>query len=258
MKKSKKVWKNQFAKTRQETGDIAMCAKAQTFAYSLQECGTFLCAGADAKLFIKTMFTGDFQNCDVLFGSSCGLLLSSEAQVIDLIHVINTGNNEYLILTSEQNTEEDFEWLEAHANLAQDKKEIFENLIFENQTGKLASLLLFGKAAEKVYKNLVDICEGKIAFIASELGENSYLAPAGQAYLLFVPLAIAAEVGEILNEFSGLEMLEPDEYKAMLEASNECYLKLEDGKYYMPAELGLQSLLRNEKDFVGAKFLEEE
>ena len=236
---------------------LAKFDNKKTYAYSLQDCGVFLCSGSDASLFIKTMFTGSFQNCDVLFSSSCGLLLNSNAQVIDLVYVIKTGDNEYLILTSEQNANEDYEWLQAHANLHQDDNRIFNDLVFENETGKLASLLLFGKNAENVYKYIVDVCSNKVAIISTELSENSYIAPTEEAFLIFVPLVVASEIGEILTEFDYLEMIEPDEYKSFMCDSNQYYSKLIEGKYYLPSELGLNNLLRDEKNFVGAMFLED-
>lgn len=231
---------------------------SKTYTYDMSEYGTFLISGTDAPLFISTMFTGNFQNCNVLFGSACGLLLNAQAQVIDVVYVICTGNNEYLMLTSKENEQEDFEWLDAHAKLKSDDNLVFQNLSFENQSGKLASLLIFGACAAQVYKFLTNACDGKVAYIATELKKDAYGVPSNEGYLLFVPFALAPEIGELLNSLSGVEMLNTKEFFELLDGQKNFCPQLKESKYYKPEELNLMYLVRDEKNFVGARFMKEE
>lgn len=232
-----------------------MAYQTNTYAYSLTDYGTFLIAGNDAELFIKTMFSGNLSLCQEIFTASCGLLLNSDAEVIDVVYVIRTGDNEFLMLTSSQNAEEDFDWLEAHANLEQNGQKVFYDLTFENQTGNLANLLLFGNKAFEIFTSITNLCKNKVAYIASEIKEPCYGIPANHGFFLFVPLAVAPEIGILLNRHEELEMLTDDEFNDMLKNSNVFCPQLNEGKYYKPSELNLNYLLRKTNDFVGARAL---
>ena len=106
--------------------------------------GTVHVTGADSARFLQTMLTADIEAIDVLGGSVPALALTPAGEVIDLIHVVRTGDAEYLLITNAPNTDEVVEWLTDHASVADDEGRLFPDVDVTDETGRLAAIALMG------------------------------------------------------------------------------------------------------------------
>ena len=129
------------------------------YAVDLSMAGTIRIVGADAPRFVRTMYSGSMESFDQLFGISQGMILSSQGEVIDMVGVVRTGNDECLVVTSTDNVGEVLMWLEAHAELEDDKGRIFPDLTIEDQSMKLAMMLLYGPGSAELFDELQAACE---------------------------------------------------------------------------------------------------
>lgn len=224
-------------------------------ACDLSDYGTLRVAGAGATLFVRTMFSGPLEPLQTLFGLSQGLLLNAQGEVIDVVGALRTGDDEYLLLTSPGNTEEGLEWLQAHVELADDNGPVFEGTVVEDQSEHLAVLALYGSAAPAVYHALEEACAGQLVFMGAELAAGAYGVPGDPAFLLFAPVNLAAQVGDFLQGCLTLEVVDFGEFRSQALEAGRCNLLLDAAEYHTPAQLGLEHLLRSERDFVGARAL---
>ena len=226
------------------------------YAVDLSMAGTIRIVGADAPRFVRTMYSGSMESFDQLFGISQGMILSSQGEVIDMVGVVRTGNDECLIVTSTDNVGEVLMWLEAHAELEDDKGRIFPELTIEDQSMKLAMMLLYGPGSAGLFDELQAACEAsRIFMIGCSFDEACYAVPEGPARFFIVAPNMAPEVGRFLNERLNVEVLKLDEYTQQLMEAGQVAPALQDPGYHSPAELGLEGYLRDVHDFVGARAL---
>lgn len=225
------------------------------YACDISDYGTLRIAGEDAPLFVQTMFSGALEPLDTLFGVSQGLLLSAQGEVIDVVSVVRTGDAEYLVLASPANTAEALEWLQAHAELERDGKRAFAGTVVEDQSDHMAVLVVYGAGAAAVLGSLKEACDGQMLFIDCALPPGAYGVAVDPAFLLFAPLAVAAQVGEFLQGCLTLEAVDFDAFLMQTCAAGRYNLQLDAAEYRTPAQLGLEHLLRSEHDFVGARAL---
>ena len=225
------------------------------YAVDLSMAGMIRIYGADAPRFVRTMYSGSMENFDTLYGISQGMILSAEGEVMDMVGVIRTGSDECLVVTSTDNIGEILMWLNAHAELEDDNGRIFADVTIEEQSMKLAMMLIYGEKSDALFAELQQACEGKIYMIACRFPQTTYAVPAGPGHLFVVAPNMAHHIGEFLNSCEEVEVLRLDEYQAQLARTGMICEGLGDAEYHKPAELGLESFLRDVHDFVGARAL---
>lgn len=226
------------------------------YAVDLSMAGMIRIYGADAPRFVRTMYSGSMESFDTLYGISQGMILSAQGEVMDMVGVIRTGNDECLVITSTDNIAEILMWLNAHAELEDDNGRIFPDVTIEDQSLKLAMMLIYGETSDALFSELEQACEGKIYMIASRFAKTTYAVPQGPGHLFVVAPNMAHHIGEFLNSCTEVEVLKLDEYKEQLARSGMICEGLEDAEYHKPAELGLAGFMRDVHDFVGARALD--
>ena len=226
------------------------------YAVDLSMAGTIRVVGADAPRFVRTMYSGSMEAFDQLFGLSQGMILSSEGEVIDMVGVVRTGNDECLVITSTDNVGEVLMWLQAHAELEDDKGRIFPEVTIEDQSMKLAMMMLYGPGSTPLFQELKAACEeSRVFMIPCDLAPGSYAVPSGEGHFFVVAPNMAPQVGRFLNEHLNVEVLTLDEYTEQLMQAGCIAPALQDPGYHSPSELGLEPFLRDVRDFVGARAL---
>ncbi|MGN0039065.1 MAG: hypothetical protein ACI36Y_08045 [Coriobacteriales bacterium] len=226
------------------------------YAIDLSMAGTIRIVGADAPRFVRTMYSGSMEAFDQLFGLSQGMILNSEGEVIDMVGVVRTGNDECLVITSTDNVGEVLMWLQAHAELEDDKGRIFPQVAVEDQSMKLAMMMLYGPGSTALFEELKAACEeSRIFMIPCNLAPGAYAVPSGPGHFFVVAPNMAPQVGRFLNEHLNVEVLKLDEYTQQLMEAGRIAPALGDPGYHSPAELGLEPYLRDVRDFVGARAL---
>lgn len=226
------------------------------YAIDLSMAGTIRVVGADAPRFVRTMYSGSMEAFDQLFGLSQGMILNSEGEVIDMVGVVRTGNDECLVITSTDNVGEVLMWLQAHAELEDDKGRIFPQVAVEDQSMKLAMMMLYGPGSTALFEELKAACEeSRIFVIPCDLAPGAYAVPSGPGHFFVVAPNMAPQVGRFLNEHLNVEVLKLDEYTQQLMEAGRIAPALGDPGYHSPAELGLEPYLRDVRDFVGARAL---
>ena len=225
------------------------------YAADISHAGMIRIYGADAPRFVRTMYSGSMENFDTLYGVSQGMILSSEGEVMDMVGVIRTGSDECLAITSTDNVAEILMWLKAHAELEDDNGPIFADVTIEDQSLKLAMMLIYGCKSDALFAELKQACEGKIYMIDVRFPETTYAVPQGPGHLFVVAGNMAHHIGEFLNSCQEVEALTPDEYSAQLAATGMICEQIGDADYHKPDELGLMPFLRDVHDFVGARAL---
>ena len=225
------------------------------YACDISDSGTLRIWGSGARGFLRAMCSAPLDACVSLMDVCQGLLLSGQGEVIDVVQIICTGDDEFLMLTSGSNTEEVFEWLEAHAELKDGDDLVFGQVAVSDESSKMAIMVLYGPGCPEVLKQLGDACMGQPLFMSCNFDKPAYGIPLAPGALLFVPMNLASQFGDLLNENLDLEVVDYEHYVAQLLAQGLYCKGLADAQYHQPAELGLEWLMRDENDFVGARAL---
>ncbi len=230
--------------------------------------GKLRLSGASSHDFIRTMCTADTEPLGELGGVAASLILTSEAEIIDVVLVIRTGDNEYMITTNEENADEVFSWLEAHARIKDDQGPIFEGLEVSDESQTLADIVLFGPGSKAVLDELsagtLDVAPktGKLSMVQLDTVPVMLLQTPvlpgydGEAYELFCSQTGANGIVYALMSFPEIDPMEMDEYVELRKKLGTWFSAAEDAAYTYPDEAGLMHLVRSEYDFVGAKALE--
>jgi glycine cleavage system aminomethyltransferase T len=212
------------------------------------------------------MFTAEVGALDEPGTVMASLLLTGEAEIIDAVLIIRTGDDEYMITTNSATAGEAFAWLEAHAEIKDDEGAIFEGLALSNETEKLAGVVLFGEGSTSVLEELA----GRSLDAFPRLGSltmaqldtvpalilNSPVLPAEtEVYELFCPPASVEGLTHALLSFPEIDSMDAKEYQALREQQGTWFAQADDAAYAFPDELGLLRLVRTPMDFVGAQAL---
>ena len=230
-----------------------MTAHDIVYACDISDMGVLRLYGSDCEAFLKTMFSGAMGCLEELFGVSQGLILNGQGQVIDLVSALRTGDSEFLLLCTASNSDEVFEWLSAHAELADDNGPVFGDTHLENDSEKMAIMALYGSGLEGVLQALERACGQQQLYLKCDFAKKAYGIPFAPGCFLFVPMQLAESIGDVLQGILTLEVLNYDEYRRQL-LDNGCLCEaLEEGEYSTPQELGLMDYLRDGADFVGAR-----
>jgi glycine cleavage system aminomethyltransferase T len=228
--------------------------------------GKLRISGSSAHDFIRTMFTADVEKLEQLGGATASLLLTGEAEIIDTVIIIRTGDNEYMVTTHSQTVEEVFDWLTAHGKITDDEGAIFEGLEITNQTAALADVVLFGEGSRAVIDELSNGTfasaphTGHITLVQLDtvtvlVFESPVLPGIGEVYELLCPPDGAEGLKYAFMSFPEIDPMPFDEYRALRIESKTWFEQADEASYIFPHDAGLLHLIRKESDFVGAKAL---
>jgi hypothetical protein len=210
------------------------------------------------------------------------LLLTSQAEIIDIIMVARTGTEEFMLTAHPDTASEVFEWLLSHSQIADEAGAVFADLEISDQTDALATLALYGGSAAAILDELTSggwqtALDGRAALGIVEIGRLSVmlvkwpflqggsadgLADSSAAssadpwvYEIHLPKAANAELQNILLGFAEVDPESFDDYRQRRKAAHTWFSASERAAYTTPSTPGLLTLLRETRDFVGAKAL---
>jgi glycine cleavage system aminomethyltransferase T len=212
------------------------------------------------------MFTADTEALAEPGTTTASLLLTGEAEIIDVVLIIRTGDNEYMVTTNPSTANEAFAWLEAHAKIRDDEGALFENLAITNETEKLAGVVLFGKGSTAVLDELAGqplaafphvghLTMAQLDTVPALILDSPLLPTEAEAYELFCPPASVQGLIHALLSFPEIDPLDTDEYRALREQQGTWFAQADEAAYSFPDETGLMRLVRASMDFVGGQAL---
>jgi glycine cleavage system aminomethyltransferase T len=235
----------------------------------LSAIGKLRVSGSAAHDFMRIMFTVDPADLEELGSVSASLVLTGDAEVIDVVLIIRTGDNEYMVTTNEQNTDEVYAWLLAHSELTDDKGAIFEGLVVSDESEALADIVLFGQGSKVVLDelsghtltsaphtgklNMVQLDTVPVMLLATPVLESL----GSEAYELLCPVNGANGIVYALMSFPEIDPMELSEYIELRKDLGTWFAAAEDASYTHPDLAGLMHLVRADMDFVGGKALTE-
>ncbi|MDR2587719.1 MAG: hypothetical protein LBC23_05620 [Coriobacteriales bacterium] len=230
--------------------------------------GKFRVSGAAAHDFIRIMFTADTALLAEPGSVAPSLLLTGEAEVIDLVLIIRTGPDEYMVTTSPATIDEAFAWLSAHGKISDEEGAIFEGLALSNETDKLADVVLFGEGSTAVLEELAvggfaaSPCTGSLTMVQLDTVPALMLAspvlpgePSGEVFELFCSPAGAQGLANAFLSFPEMEPVEVDEYRSLRAQQGTWFSQAAAAAYTFPDEAALMGFVRAPMDFVGGQAL---
>lgn len=229
--------------------------------------GKLRISGKDSHDFIRIMFTADVGVFKKIGNRAAALLLTGEAEVIDVVMIIRTGDNEYMVTTNEENTDEAFSWLLAHSQIKDEQGAIFGNLNISDESDALADIVLFGSGARKVLSELskgtLDVSPSTEALSMVQLGNSAVLlldvsGPLGfeqDAFELLCPNDSANGIIYMLMSFPEINPIELIDYIQIRTDRGTWFAASKDVAYVYPDDVQLMHLVRAQMDFVGGKSL---
>ncbi len=239
--------------------------------------GKIRISGENASEFVRVMTTVEPWRLEMPGQFAVALVLNAEGDIIDLVMIARTGDQEYILFSSPETTDELVMWLQAHAEIVDGEGgAVFEDLGVEDVSSPIATIALYGPKAQMI----LDELSGKD--VSETLGDkNLALFPIGQLQVMIVrwpflrahgwqmPLEAEGEVFEvylpaqasedfkqILLGFAEIDPESFEDYKARRRAAHTWFAPAEQAAYIKPESSGLRALLRSSSDYVGAKALE--
>lgn len=227
--------------------------------------GLMRVSGQDSYYFLQTMCTSDIASLTAIGGFKLSLLLTSDAGIIDLIEVVKTGDEEFLIVANAPHAREVSAWLSANARISDDEGAVFPDLSVQDESGVLAQFVMIGPHVTDSLAelsgcrftdtphngtiHLFQIDDIPLMTVDENVGEHEGLR-------LFFPQHFAKRLWNALLAFPEIQVIGLGSYQRIRMAAHEYLPDMEGSGYLNPIEAGLAHLLRNERDFVGARALE--
>ncbi len=226
--------------------------------------------GKQAHAFLQTMTTAEMAALAETGGSVEALILTGQAEVIDKVTVIRTGDEEYMIITGPMLHDEVFDWLKAHSILADATGLVFADVSLSDESDTLTALTLVGSSSTDILQELSAnalletprigdlrlVCFDTVtAMVFTPENCEETLPDEEDEYRLFCSPSQAECLYNALLSFPEIEIMTADEYLLL---PHKCDLWSEVAKneeYYYPEILGLMHLVRFGYDFVGGKAL---
>jgi len=215
-------------------------------------------------MFIHTMTTVDSALLEQIGDATPALLLSSKAEVIDVVMLTRTGHFEYMLTTHPETRHEVFTWLDAHAWIGDNAGLVFADLGLTDETGSLVTIAVYGPDSSMIVDTLAAhgldevlgsghsaLCEldGIPAFVFTyPLLSEGY-------FELTVAPSLAPQLEAILLSFPELNPSSFDEYRAARLRAGTWFEGAEASKYHLVDSPQLTALVRMQHDFVGARAL---
>ncbi len=231
--------------------------------------GLLRVSGKDSKSFLRIMLSCDIDALSSIGSSTYALVLSVQAEVIDIVFVICTGDSEYMLVVDSPVLDEVFEWLKENSKVSDDNGEIFEDIEIENETGLLASICLMGPGHEEILDELAGFKEQGKQIFKDKLSQGFYYThdiggipfmmvrdkSVENSTIIWGSSAGITALWRALVGFEELQIVGFEQYKTIRQANNLWLDGVEEGQYRHPNECGLEHLLRPQGGFVGASAL---
>ncbi len=227
--------------------------------------GLLRVSGKDSYHFLQTMCTADILSLQEIGDHIYSLVLTGEAEIIDLIEVVKSGSYEFLIISDAPHAEELYEWFDAHAHLDDEQGPLFCDLVITNETGVLGQFVLWGPSSFSIIEKLAALDkeqflhDGSLFMISWEhtplmIVEESL---SGISVLrIFFPIAFSIPFWRALLSFPELQVIGRKNYERLLSDAGILFPNATSASYLTPGEAQLEHLLRIDRDFVGAHKLE--
>ncbi len=241
--------------------------------------------GAGAAYFLQAVLTADVERLDHVGASAYSLILTSDADIIDLVYVTRTGESEYMIITDAPNTDEVYEWLHDNSRVALHGKRVFDNVEIEDQTDELARLCIMGKGSLDILDELartahtvggkasagsnnagrgprfsyVDALKDGIYFGTEISGIPMMLVSDNQvegSTLIYTSGQAAVALWQAFMGFDELQAVGFDQYVSIRREKKLWLDGVDEGAYRKPSEAGLMHLVREGGGFAGARALQ--
>jgi glycine cleavage system aminomethyltransferase T len=242
-----------------------MSQQAQGFVTN-HKVGKLRVSGSSAERFIATMTTARMPELAQIGGACAALVLTGQAEVIDTVLVIRTGDQEYMLTTDPGLLAEVNDWLQAHSAIRDSEGPVFEDIELSDETDALGAMALFGVDAPAVMDELVGSPLGEAAG-----GGHVHLAKVAQVpamvlsypllevpyYEFYVHPRYLEPLERCLLGFAELDEYTAGELQELRAAHGTWFTNAEEVAYGYPDDLGLMRLVREPMDFVGGKALAE-
>ena len=223
----------------------------------LSDCTVMRVSGTDAARFLEIMTTTDFRSLADVGDFAQGLVLTAEAQVIDLVNLLRTGDDEYLVCCDPRNGAEVYDWLSAYCDISDEQGRVFPELSLSDESAHVALLACYGSGSAEMLDNLQAACEGKVSLITKRLDAPAYGFPDLPCALLVAPINAASAIGDFLLEDPEVFVETIEEYRDALVVAGKMVPELYEGAYASPKKLGLMDYVRTTGGFVGSRQLAE-
>ncbi|MCL1891058.1 MAG: hypothetical protein FWG00_03440 [Coriobacteriia bacterium] len=226
--------------------------------------GRIRLSGASAPLFVHTMTTVDISRLDKVGTAAAALVLTGQAEIIDLVIITRTGDTEYMLTTHPSTKGEVFAWLEAHAELSDETGAVFSQLELEDKTKDLKTVAVYGPAAHTIIDDLAageldatlgGRCAGLCTLDGLPAFVFSYPLLEGGYFELSVAPSLSPSLEHLLLSFPEIDPASWEEYCAARQAARTWFSGAERSEYCQPDTPELSALLRTTRDFVGARAL---
>jgi glycine cleavage system aminomethyltransferase T len=228
--------------------------------------GKLRVSGAAAHDFIRIMFTADTEALAEPGTTAASLLLTGESEIIDVVLIIRTGDDEYMVTTSPSTAGEVFAWLKAHAGISDDEGALFEGLAITDETKKLAGVVLFGEGSAAALDELAGkplgafpqvghLTMAQLDTVPTLIFASPVLPVEAEVYELFCPPASVQGLICALLSFPEIDPMNAEEYQELREQNGTWFAQADDAAYAFPDEAGLMRLTRAAMDFVGGQAL---
>ncbi|MDR1087778.1 MAG: hypothetical protein LBL23_00595 [Coriobacteriales bacterium] len=247
-----------------------------TYFTDVSRMGKIRLSGKSSPEFVKVMTTVELWRLETPGQAAIALVLNAEGEIIDLVMIGRTGEHEYLLLTNPGAVCEVTEWLEAHAELANNEGvAVFEDIKVEDRTDRIGTFALYGSEAQMILdelsksdvsaelgdKNLTLLTIGRLQVMIVRWpllrthGQDMPLMAEGEVFEVHLPAKAAEDFKKILLGISEIVLETPEEYIARRRRAHTCFDAAEQDVYIRPETAGLKALLRSSSDFVGARAL---
>lgn len=258
---------------------------AGTYFSDISPLGKIRISGTSSHEFIKVMTTVELCRLHAPGLAAPALVLNAEGYILDMVMIYRTGEHEYLLVSHPQTADELFEWLEAHAELVgQDGVAAFEDIKVEDTTSAVGIVALYGPGAQMILEELskadlsaalasahltlitigqLEVMVARWPFLRAQ-GQDlpteglEGLEGLGQVFEVYLPAGASEDFKQILLGFEEIDPQSFDEYKARRQQAHTWFGAAEDAAYCMPVTDELRALMRQSKDFVGARALKQQ
>ncbi|MCI1665365.1 MAG: hypothetical protein LKI25_03225 [Atopobiaceae bacterium] len=223
---------------------------------------TLLVSGVSASEFVPIVAT-----CEALqVGEvSWSLVLAGDGGIVACVLLARTGDDEYVFWCPQERASALDEWLTALAEAEQDGVRPFKGLSVADVTGRLETLLLAGPSSEEVLSDYLSDGESipipghieQLLLDSTECLAGSVTLGPDVLTLVLVPTPKARVFWRSLLSFEQVVPVGLSALWARIGSSMPGALELADepDTHPKPAEAGLESLMRGNHDFVGARGL---
>lgn len=235
---------------------------SNTFFADISAIGKIRVSGLDAPKFIHIMTTVEANAVSDLGQVAPALLLTAQAEIIDIVMIARSGPQEFMLTTDPNTVQEVFEWLLAHSQIADDQGLIFADLDISNQTDKIATLALYGDDVElilgEITNTVVTDSLSDVNLGIMEIGQLPVMILKWpflneDVHEIHLPAAAVQDLQNLLLSFAEIDPESFAEYQMRRKAAHTWFIAAGQESYIKPVGSGFSGLIRRTLDFVGSQ-----